>query len=158
MLIAVVLFYVYVWSSKREQSQSSHQITATHEWNCAKTTREIETKNEIENMMPSVLFDDILFKFLYFVLAFRCIFFAIDNEPVNWKQKNNLSINNWTFRYAFFGFLCFKNAKTQQEIFCVCAFHTFQVAKTEISFLHALWEMSANPFNLHLDVQRKFCR
>lgn len=104
----------------------------------AKTKRARERGDA--NMMPSVLFDDILFKFLHFVLLAFCVSFPASfrschrRRTSESKQKNDISINNWTFRYAFFGFLCLKNAKTQQEIFCVCVsryvFHTFQVANS----------------------------
>lgn len=124
----------------------------------------VKRESERANMMPSVLFDDILFKFLYFVLAFCNSFsgfllYCPRRRASESKQKNDISINNWTFRYAFFGFLCFKNAKTQQEIFSVCvyAFYTFQVANRERAHFARLARRAHKSIQFAFRCATKFC-
>lgn len=70
------------------------------------------------------------------------------------KQKNDISINNWTFRYAFFGFLCFKNAKTQQEIFSVCFLYVSS-SKSRESALCTLGKMSAQIHSICISMCNK---
>lgn len=153
-LISLVgLFCAY---DQVSQSQSNHQITGDSRF--GKFLR----KDKKERGRKQAC-DQVYYLMIFYLNSFIFLsYFCHRRRTGESKQKNNISINNWTFRYAFFGFLCFKNAKTQQEIFCAWIWlHAFQVAnsveKRRARFC-TFGEMIANPFNLHFRAQQNFAQ